>query len=119
MSGFSFSIGEGQKISEQQRIEIIQRAQTVVNRVQVKELTQIITLLDRILDDPQKRYYIIIDRLDEDWVEEKLRYQLIHALIEAVKEFRRVRHAKVIVAIRHDLLDRVYRHTRHTSPHYS
>jgi len=104
---FSLSLTEGQKVSEQQRAEIIHRAQTVVNRVQVKELTQIIGLLDRILEDPQKRYYLIIDRLDEDWVEEKLRYQLIHALIDAVKEFRRVRHAKVIVAIRYDLLDRV------------
>ncbi|MEY4705662.1 MAG: hypothetical protein RL042_1867 [Nitrospirota bacterium] len=114
ISNFSLSSTEAQKITEQQKYEIVQRAQSVVNRVQVKELTEIIALLDRILDDPQKRYYITIDRLDEDWVEEKLRYKLIHALIDAVKEFRRVRHAKVIVAIRYDLLDRVYRHTRDT-----
>jgi hypothetical protein len=61
---------------------------------------------------PKKRYYIVIDRLDEDWIEEKLRYQLIRALIETVRDFGRVRNAKIIIALRHDLIDRVIRLSR-------
>jgi hypothetical protein len=78
----------------------------------VRELTEIISLLDQVLNDPQKPYFLTIVRLDENWIEEKLRYRLIHALIDSVKEFRRVRNAKIIVAIRYDLLDRVYKFTR-------
>ena len=64
-------------------------------------------LLDSILDDPQKPYYLVIDRLDENWIEDRLRYLLIRALIETVRDFERVRHVKIIIALRYDLLDRV------------
>jgi hypothetical protein len=55
---------------------------------------------------------LIVDQLDEDWVEERLRYKLIMALLQTAREFNEVRHAKVIVAIRRDLIDRVFRLTR-------
>lgn len=96
-------------ISEEQKGNIIDRAQSVVNDVQIRQLSDIISLLDAILDDRQKQYYIVIDRLDEEWIEDSLRYRLIRALIETVRDFRKVRHAKIIVAIREDLLDRVFR----------
>lgn len=64
------------------------------------------------LVDPQKRYYVVIDDLDKGWAEEQLRYKLVMALIETVREFIRVRNAKVVVALRRDLIDRVFRITR-------
>jgi len=97
------------KLNEKQKVEVKQRAQSVINDVQVRQLTDIIDLLDEILEDPQKRYFIVIDRLDEDWVDDKLRYKLIHALIQCVRDFRKVSHAKIVVAIRLDLLERVFR----------
>jgi hypothetical protein len=60
----------------------------------------------------QKKYYIVIDRLDEEWVENKLRFRLICELIETSIEFTRIANVKVIVALRNDLLDQVYRFTR-------
>jgi hypothetical protein len=69
-------------------------------------------LLDSILEDPKRRYYIVIDRLDEDWIDEKLRYLLIRALIETVRDFSKVRNAKIIIALRYDLIDRVIRLSR-------
>jgi len=65
-----------------------------------------------LLVDRQKKYYIIIDKLDEEWVEDKLRFKLIRGLIENSLEFTRLTNVKVIVALRKDLLDRVYRFTR-------
>lgn len=107
-----FSTEEISALSEQQRQEVINRAQYVVNQVQIRQLSEIIDLIDNVLSDPQKRYYLTIDRLDEDWIEDRLRYRLIRALIETVRDFRKVRNAKLVVAMRYDLLDRVFRLTR-------
>lgn len=108
-SGAGLSAEGLKKLNEQEKIEVKQRAQTVINAVQVRQLTDIIELLDDVLSDRQKRYFIVIDRLDEDWVDDKLRYKLIHALIQCVRDFRKVRHAKIVVAVRLDLLERVFR----------
>lgn len=99
-------------MTQEERGRVVERAKHVVNQVQIQELSYVLELLDSILDDPQKPYYIVIDRLDENWVEDGLRYLLIRALIETVRDFRRVRHAKIIIALRYDLLDRVLRTTR-------
>ncbi len=108
----SLSLEGAKRLSEEQRAEVTQRAQHVVNQVQIQELSEIMDLLDSLLDDPKRRYYIVIDRLDENWIEDRVRYLLIRALIETARDFRKVRHAKVIVALRLDLIDRVFRLTR-------
>jgi hypothetical protein len=100
------------KLSEEQKQEITTRAQRVVNEVQIRQLSDVIDLLAEILTDPKRRYYAVIDRLDENWIEDKLRYRLIRALIETARDFRKVQHAKIIIALRFDLIDRVFRLTR-------
>jgi len=108
----SFEAGAGGKLSKKQKEEIVHRAQKVVNNVQIRQLSDIIELIDQVLTDPQKRYYIVIDRLDENWVSDSVRYRLIRALIETARDFRKVRHAKIILALRLDLLERVFKRTR-------
>jgi len=109
---FSFSLDGLSKLTEVEKGEIIQRSQEVVNKVQIRQLSDIIDLIDDILTDPQKKYFILIDRLDEGWIEDRLRYKLIRALIETVRDFRKVKYAKIVVSIRQDLLDRVFRLVR-------
>lgn len=65
-------------------------------------------LLERVLSDRQKYYYVLIDRLDENWIEEKLRYRLIMALMDSMREITKVPNVKVLVAIRRDLIERVF-----------
>lgn len=101
-----------QLLSEEQRIEVVQRAQKVVNDAHVPQLNQILDLVKDVLDDDQKQYFIVIDRLDESWVDDQLRYKLIMALIDTVKEFRRIPNAKIVLALRVDLLQRVYKRAR-------
>lgn len=108
----TFSADGATRLSEEERQEVIKRAQNIVNKVQIRELSAIIDLIKDVLTDPQKKYYVIIDRLDEDWIEENLRYRLIRALIETVRDFQKVRQVKIIIALRVDLLDRVFRLTR-------
>lgn len=101
-----------QRLSAEEKIEVQHRGQEIVSGTQVKDLNVVLKLLANILRDKQKQYFIIVDRLDENWVEEKLRYRLIMALIQTAKEFIRVNNAKIIIALRRDLIERVFRLAR-------
>jgi hypothetical protein len=91
----------------------VRRSQTVVNSVQIKELHDVISLLaDDIFIDRQQKYYVVIDRLDEEWVGEGIKHKLIRALIETVRNFRKVQNVKIILAMRTDLLQRILRESR-------
>ena len=101
------------KISEEDRYEIVDRAQTVVNSVQIQKLSKVIDALENDeFTNKQKKFYIIIDRLDEKWVDDSIRYKLIKALIEAVRDLKKITTCKIIIALRKDLINRVFRHTR-------
>ena len=109
----SLSASAAEKLTTEQKEEVTHRGQEVVNKVQIRQLSDIIDLLgDTLLTDPQQRYYLTIDRLDEDWVEDNLRFRLIRAVIQTSLDFTRIKNVKIIVAIRQDLVDRVYRYTR-------
>jgi energy-coupling factor transporter ATP-binding protein EcfA2 len=109
----SFSIAAAHHLTEEQKREVAQRAQAVVNRVQIRELSEILDLVNDILSsDRQKRYYVTIDRLDEGWIDDYYRFKLIRALIETVRDFRKVEQAKIVIALRLDLIERVFRLTR-------
>jgi hypothetical protein len=98
---------------EEERAEIVHRAQEIVHNVQIKALQDLIKFLaEDVFNNDQPRYYILIDRLDEHWVESSVRYRLIRALIETIRDFQRIKCAKIVIALRRDLLERVIRLTR-------
>ncbi|MFK4581070.1 P-loop ATPase, Sll1717 family [Bradyrhizobium ottawaense] len=100
------------KLSEEQKIEVRQSGNRVVSEVQVKDLHEVINLLSEdIFNDAQKHYYVVVDRLDEDWIDDTLRFKLIKSLIETVRSFRKVQNIKIIVALRTDLHYRVLKET--------
>jgi hypothetical protein len=94
-----------QKLSEEQKAEVVQHGQQVVSKVHIQDLHNVIRLLrEDIFDDQLQPFYLLIDRLDENWVEDSIRYKLIRALIDAVRSFRQVQNVKVLVSLRTDLL---------------
>lgn len=107
-----FKIGasseEKKILSDEEKTQVVNRAQHVVSQAQVQDLRKVMNLLESVLSDRQKYYYVLIDRLDEDWIEEKLRYRLIMALMDSLKEISRVPNVKGLVAIRRDLIERVF-----------
>lgn len=110
---FNSSISGGQKFTEEEKIEIIHKAQEVINSVQIQKLAKIIkTLAEDEFTNKQQKYFIVIDKLDEKWVDETIRYKLIRALIESVKDLKKIQTSKIIIALRKDLLDRVFMLTR-------
>lgn len=106
--------GGNQRLSDQERAEVVSRGSAVVSKIQIAELNRVMKLLaEEVFDDPQDRFYITIDTLDEDWVSSAPKYRLIRALIEEVRIFRgELRHVKLVIALRQDLLEKVYEETR-------
>ncbi len=117
-ANLSISADYVNNLTEEQCIEVVKRGQEVVNKVQMRELSNVMDLMqDDLLDDRQKDYYIAIDRLDENWVHDEFRYHLIKALIDTARDFNnKIDRVKIIIAIREDLLARVFRYAR--SPGY-
>lgn len=106
-------VGGATKFNEEIRRELKDRGTEVVNKIQLAKLTEIIDLLAQYgFDDPQKKYFLLIDGIDSKWADDALRYRLIRALIETLKRFRKIRNLKIIVALRTDVLERVLIETK-------
>ncbi len=107
--GFDRSV----RLTEEQKREFTAHGKEVVERLQLSQLTLLMDALDEeLLTDPEKRYFIVVDRLDENWADDPVRYKLIRALIETMRHLNtKVRYAKAILALRTDLFDRVLRAT--------
>lgn len=85
----------------------------MVNGLQIRKLNEVLDLLaEHSFDDPQKKFYILIDQLDEEWAGTETRVRFIRALIEEIKTFRRIKQTKIIAALRKDLLVLVFDMTR-------
>ena len=111
--GIKISTQAASLLSEEQKSEVIHYGKKVVSKVQIEKLSKIVNLLaEDIFTDPQKKVYILIDRLDENWVEDELRYKLIRSLIETIKKFRKIEPVKIVISLRTDLLNRVLEKTR-------
>lgn len=100
-------------LSEQQTQQIKKRGNDIINRIQMSKLSSLLDSLNEdILINPMKNFYIVVDRLDESWVDEDIRYRLIRGLIETVRTFnRKVCNAKIIIALRTDIIYQIYRAT--------
>lgn len=105
--------GGVQTLSEQERSEVQARGSDVVNKIQVRELSQLVDLLDeQVFADEKKPYFILIDGLDEEWVGSRSRIRLIRALLEEIRSLRKIRRVKVVCSMRSDLLEQVFNETR-------
>jgi hypothetical protein len=107
------SAGSAKGLSQEQKQEVITIGQRVVSSDQIRNLEAIMRILNDLLgQNRQKTYHVIIDRLDEDWIDSPLRLRLIRALIENSRDFFNSDNIKVIIALRTDLVQRVYRLTK-------
>lgn len=113
LNALGASVTGASKLSEEQKAEVIKRGQPVIDSIQMKALSDVLDFLnDAVFSNVQQNYYICIDKLDENWVDDKFRYLLIRSLIETVRDFKKVRNIKIVVILRTDLIERVFRLTR-------
>lgn len=77
--------------------------------VKQKELIRYIS--DNSDDEKQKRIIISVDDLDRSWLSQSnVRYDFINALLDAFKEFINIRSVKILISVRTDILQGVYKH---------
>ena len=113
LNGVTISSEGAKTLSQEKKSEIVNKANRFVSRIQIQKLSRILELLeDKVFDDKQKQYYILIDRLDENWANTNTRYRFIRALIEEIKTFRKIKNIKILIALRKDLLNIVINETR-------
>jgi hypothetical protein len=100
-ASLSASLGSGSALSTETRAAQVSRFQRVVNETQLARLSKMITVLDEdILDSPQNFVHVIIDDLDREWVDERVANTLVRCLFRAVRDLKKVRHLKIVVALR-------------------
>jgi hypothetical protein len=100
--------GTGTSYSTEVRAEQARRFQRIVNDTQLARLNKMLNVLDEdILDKPQNFTWVIIDDLDRDWVDERLVNSLIRCLFRTVLDLKRVRHLKVLVALRTNIFEQL------------
>ncbi|WP_201584795.1 P-loop ATPase, Sll1717 family [Psychrobacter jeotgali] len=107
------SLDGGQTLTEEQKIQVKNRAQKTVNNLQISELSKVIDLMDKhVFNDSKKPYYLLIDKLDENWVSIEVKYSLIKGLIEEIRHFRKIQNVKILVSLRVDLYQLTLEKTR-------
>ena len=99
------------RLSTEKKSELVARSRKIINADQLSELHGIIDMLSIADSDQMKSFYLLIDRLDERWVDESIRFKLIKALIETLKSFRKIQNLKILVALRVDVFERVVQET--------
>jgi hypothetical protein len=110
---FDMSVGGSLNLTEIEKKDVIDNSQRIVNSIQIDKLNTLWGILsEEFCDNNQKSTYVLIDKLDDNWVDDSIRYRLIRALIETVRDVSNIKNAKLIITLRRDLLDRVFRKTR-------
>jgi hypothetical protein len=100
------------RLSIEKKSEIISRIRKIVSQEKLAELHGVIDILSTFENtDHMKGYYILVDRLDERWVDDVIRFRLVKGLIETLRSFRKITNLKILVALRADVLERVVQET--------
>lgn len=98
-------LGVDIKLSESVKKEIQAHTSQYINKKQISQLKNIITLLREYFEqNKQQKIIVAIDNLDEDWIDTDSKYCLINALLNAVKMFIDFSNLKILLAMRADLL---------------
>ncbi len=102
---FKSSVAEIKKNIDKEQSEVKYKAEQIINQLQAEKLFEIIKIFkEDIFFDYQKRYFIIIDDLDTDWVSEQIVYDLIAAMVEVVQEYQnQFKGVKIILSLRDNL----------------
>ncbi len=100
------SLSAGQSISGSEKREIQSRVKHAVSQLQMRDMNRAIDALNELMSNKQRHFYLLVDDLDLDWVDPSLQYKLIQSLIETVKNFRKLRNVKILVALRSDVYEK-------------
>ena len=98
-------------LGSQQKIQLQQRARKFLSQATLSEIPAVISALSDYTRGRQDKYFITVDGLDEHWVDEDIKFQLIQAMFESLKNLKKLRNFQVVVSLRNDLYVRMVRET--------
>lgn len=104
---FVAKAGYVHNLGAQQKIHLKQRATQFVENNIVDGLPGVIIALSDYTRNRNDKYYLLIDGLDENWVDDRIRFQMIQALFETSKGLRKLRNFQLAIALRNDLYVRM------------
>ncbi|MGB3246795.1 MAG: hypothetical protein WBB25_19840 [Sulfitobacter sp.] len=104
-AGFVHTLGS------QQKVQLQQRARKFLNQATLSELPSVISALSDYTRGRQDKYFVTVDGLDEHWVDEDIKFQLIQAMFESLKGLKKLRNFQVVVSLRNDLYVRMVQET--------
>jgi len=109
----NLSAGARGALTQTKTKELVQSSQRIISEFQANDLGTLVDLVRGVMEDDQKKYFVLVDGLDEPWVEEKRKQPLVAALLASAREFStKVETAKVVVALRDDLFEHTFRTAR-------
>lgn len=104
----------GEEDSQTTKSEIKTKAEHVISETLANDIHEIINILqEEIFIDTQQKHFIIIDDLDKEWIPSTLRYELIGAMIEVIKEFSVFKGVKIIISLRDNLYQLIFSGNKH------
>lgn len=104
IAGTEFTQLKG-KFTDNLKQEIQSKTSQYIHKKQIKQLKNIISLFkEYFINNRQKHIVVAIDNLDMNWIDDESKYQLIDALLNAIREFIDVPNIKILMALRADLL---------------
>jgi len=109
---FKSDAGFVRKLGAEKKAQLRQRLRKFVDADLLSDLAQVIRTLSEYKNGKDQATYILIDKLDENWVSPEIKYKLVRALIESLKGLRKINNLKVIVAMRSDLMEKVVEETK-------
>lgn len=103
--GINAKFGSENKANERLKSEIVYKAQSVMNEMQMQDITEIIRQMKlHLFDEKKTKYIIVIDDLDKEWIDKKSVYPLIRAMLDAIKDLKEIPGTKIVIALRENLL---------------
>lgn len=94
---------------EKFRIAAKSKAESIIHSSQASDILDVISIMkDELFNNAQKKFYLVLDDLDKEWIEDSLRYELIGSMIEVVKEFRQFQGVKIVISLRENLNEIVF-----------
>ena len=96
---------ESTSINTKKIEEVKHKAEKIISEIQADELYDLIEILkNEVFNTSQRKFFIVIDDLDKEWVSPQIVYDLVAAMIEVVKEFQeKFTGVKIVIALRDNL----------------
>jgi len=99
--------GYSRTLTDEKKAQFQERAKKFVNPSLLADLSKVINGLSDYLSEKQENYYILIDGLEDHWVEPEIKNTIVHSLFEACKGLRKIRNLKVVVSLRNDIYEKM------------